>query len=92
MDPKNSSPERYRYGQYEGYEVRCQHRLQKDLGVNKAAAETILHLRSQVIELQAQIRMLKAELSAQEDNQHLRLARYREVYYETTWIEVKIQE
>lgn len=92
MDPENSSPKRYRYGQYDGYEVRCQHRLQRDLGVDKAAAETILHLRSQVIELQAQIRKLKAELSAQDASQHLRLARYREVYYETTWIEVEIQE
>ncbi len=92
MDLKNESPERYRYGQFDGYEARCKARLLKDLGVEKAAAETILHLRSQVIELQDQIRRLKAELSAQDASQHLRLARYREVYYETTWIEVKIQE
>jgi hypothetical protein len=62
------------------------------LGVDKAAAEAILHLRSQIIELQAQIHGLEAELSAQDASQHLRLARYREVYFETTWIELEIQE
>ena len=39
--------------------------LQNDLGVDEAAAETILHLRSQVIELQSRIRQLEAELTAQ---------------------------
>ena len=63
-----------------------------DLGVDEAAAETILHLRSQVIELQSHIRQLEAELTAQDASQHLRLARYREVYYEATWIELEIQE
>jgi hypothetical protein len=89
MDPENSSPKRYWYGPSEGFESRSQSRLQKDLGVDKAAAETILHLRSQVIELQSQIRRLTAELSAQDASQHLRLVRYREIYYEATWIELE---
>jgi hypothetical protein len=92
MNPENPSPKRYRYGPYAGYETRSQRRLQDDLGVDEAAAEAILHLRSQVIELQSQIRQLEAELTAQVASQHLRLARYREVYYEATWIELKIQE
>ena len=92
MIPENSSPKRYWYAPREGYESRCQRRLQEDLGVDQAAAETILHLRRQAIELQARIRQLEAELAAQNANQQLRLARDREVYYEATWIELEIQE
>jgi hypothetical protein len=92
MIPVNSSPKRYWYGPYEGYESRSQRRLQDDLGVDESAAEAILHLRSQVIELQAHIRRLEGELSAQHVNQQLRLARYREVYYEATWIEMEFLE
>jgi len=92
MIPENSSPKRYWYGPYEGYESRGVRRLQNDLGVDEAAAEAILHLRSQVIELQAQIRRLEAELTAQYASQHMRLARYQEIYYEATWIELESQE
>ena len=84
MIPENPSSKRYWYGPYEGYESRSQRRLQDDLGVDEAAAEAILRLRSQVIELQSHIRRLEAELTAQYASQHMRLARYREVYYEAT--------
>jgi hypothetical protein len=89
MIPEKPSSKRYWYGQYEGYESRGRRRLQDDLGVDEAAAEAILRLRSQVIELQSHIRRLEAELSAQYVSQHMRLARYREVYYEATWIELE---
>jgi len=92
MIPDNSSPKRYWFDPYEDYESRSKRRLQDDLGVNEAAAETILHLRRQVIELQSQIRRLEAELTAQYASQHVRLARYREVYYEAVWIERGVQE
>ena len=92
MNPENPSQERYWYGPYEGYESRFQRRLQEDLGVDEAAAETILRLRNQVLELQSRIRLLEAELTAQVASQQLRLSRYREVYYEATWIELEIQE
>ncbi len=92
MIPENTPPKRYWYDPSEGYESRSQRRLQDDLGVDEAAAETILHLRSQVLELQSHIRRLEAELTAQVANQHVRLARYREVYYEATWIELEFQE
>jgi hypothetical protein len=92
MIPENPSPKRYWYGPSEGYEARGQRRLQADLGVDEAAAEAILRLRSQVIELQSHIRRLEAELTAQYASQHMRLARYREVYYEATWIELEFQE
>jgi len=80
------------YEQDEGYESRCQRRLLNDLGVDEVAAETILHLRSQVIELQAQIRLLEANLSVQVASQQMRLAPYREVHYEATWIELESQK
>ena len=92
MTPENTSGKSYWYGRYEGYELRSQRRLQKDLGIDEAAAETILRLRSQVIELQSRIRQLEAELPAHHVSQELRLARYRETYYEATWIELEIQE
>jgi hypothetical protein len=92
MMPENPHPKRYWYRPYEGYESRSQRRLQKDLGVDETAAETILRLRSQVIELQSRIRQMEFELNAQYSGQQLRLARYREVSYEVTWIELKIQE
>ena len=92
MIPENPPPKKYWYGPYQGYESRSQRRLKNDLGVDEAAAEAILHLRRQVIELQSHIRQLEAELNAQVDSQHTRLARYREVYYEATWIELEFQE
>jgi hypothetical protein len=92
MTPENLSAKQVRYGRSEGYESRSQRRLQNDLGIDEAAAETILHLRRQVIELQAHIRQLEAELAAQYALQHMRLTRYREDYYEATWIEVEFQE
>ena len=92
MIPKNSSPNRYWYGPSEGYETRTQRRLQDDLGMDETAAEAILHLRNQVIQLQSHVRQLEAELAAQYASQQVRLARYREAYYEATWIEVEFQE
>jgi len=92
MIPENPPPKKYWYGPYEGYELRCQRRLQKDLGVDEAAAETILRLRGQVIELQSRVRQLESELNAQVASQGIRLARYREVYYEATWIELGFKE
>ena len=89
MAPDNPSPQRYRYSPAEGFESRSQRRLQDDLGVDQVAAQTILHLRSQVIALQSRIRELEAELAAQDACQHIRLAHYREVYYEATWIELE---
>jgi hypothetical protein len=92
MVPENKSPKRYWYDPHEDYESRSKRRLQDDLGVDEAAAETILRLRSQVIELQSQIRQLETELAAQYASQHMRLSHYREVYFEATWIELDIQE
>jgi hypothetical protein len=92
MTPENTSRKSYWYSQYEGFELRSLRRLQKDLGIDEAATETILHLRSQVIELQSHVRQLEDELTALRASQQLRLARYREVYYEATWIELEIQK
>jgi len=92
MTPEKTTRKSYWYGQSEGYEARCRRRLQDDLGVDEAATETILCLRSQIIELQSHIRRLETELTAQYASQHMRLARHREVFYEATWIELEFQE
>ena len=88
MNAHKTFPKRVIYGPYEGYELRCQRRLKTDLGVDEAAAEAVLHLRSQVIDLQSQIRRMQAELRAQSACQQLHFARYREVFYEATWVEL----
>ncbi len=92
MIPEHPSKKRYWYGPYEGYESRSQRRLQDDLGIDETAAEAILRLRSQVIELQAHVRQLEAELTTQYNSQHMRLARYQVSYYEATWIELETEE
>jgi len=46
-------------------------------------------VRRQVIELQSLIRQLEAELTIHHASQTMRLARYREEYYEATWIELE---
>jgi hypothetical protein len=92
MIPKNPPPEKYWYRLYEGFELRCQRRLHKYLGVDEAATETILHLRNQILELQSRIHQLEAELTTQVASQQLRLASFREACYEATWIELEFQE
>ena len=92
MTIENSSTKRYWYSRFEGYESRSQHRLQNALGVNEAAAEAILRLGSQVLELKAQVHQLEIELASQADSQDIRLARYRDFYYEASWIELEIPE
>jgi DnaJ-class molecular chaperone len=42
--------------------------------------------------IQQAYRQLEAELTAQSASQQMRLARYREIYCEATWIELKFQE
>ena len=92
MVHEKTTQQQYWYGPYEGYESRSQRRLQDDLGIDEAAAEAILHLRSQVIELQSHIRQLEVELAAQNTRQQIRLARFREDYYEAYWVEFDIPE
>jgi hypothetical protein len=92
MSPENPPRVHYWYGQYEGYELRCQRRLQNDLGVDQETAGTILHLRNQVLALQARIRELETELATHQSSQDVRLAGTREVAYEASWIEIEFVE
>jgi hypothetical protein len=86
--PKN----RVWYGYYEGYEARVRRRLRDDLGIDEPAADAILHLRSQVLELQSQIRQMETELSAHLAARRLRLGQYHETFYEATWLELETKE
>jgi hypothetical protein len=92
MIPENTNEKKYWYRRYEGYESRIQRRLKNDLGIDEAAADTILHLRNQIIELQSRLRQLEAELASQHENQNVRLVHSREVYYEAVWVELDLQE
>ncbi|MHB8776306.1 MAG: hypothetical protein ACYC6R_00905 [Anaerolineales bacterium] len=87
MIPENPPSKKYWYNPYAGYESRSERRLKNDLGVDEAAAEMLLRLRKQVLELQSHIRQLETELEAQFENKQARLAHYREVYHEAVWIE-----
>lgn len=66
---------------------RCLRRLEADLGIEREAAEVILSLRAQVLELQARLRELENELSMQRLGRNAQLAQYREIIYEATWSE-----
>ena len=92
MIPENPPAKKVWYGPSEGFETRSQRRLLDDLGLDETAAEVILQLRSQVIELQLNIRQLEAELTTRVVSQQLRLARYQEDCYEAVWIELEFQE
>jgi len=86
------SKNNYKYGPFEGYQIRIQRRIQNDLGVNATAAEIIMDLRNQVIELQSQIHQMDIELAAQNDNQNVRLVESHQIFLEAAWIELEIQE
>jgi hypothetical protein len=88
MTLEHAASPSYWYGPYEGYEARCQRRLQDALGVDETAAQAIARLRGQVLELQSHLRQLETELAIQQASQNMRLGHYREVYYEATWIEL----
>jgi hypothetical protein len=92
MMPEDSTRTIYWYGPYEGSAARCQRRLQAALGVNETAAEAIVRLRNQVLELQSQLRHLEADLATQQASQAMRLGRSQEVVYEATWIELEFRE
>jgi hypothetical protein len=92
MIPENSTERKYWYRRYEGYEVRIQRRLKKGLGVDESVADTILRLCNQVIELQSHLHQLESELTTLHENQNMRLARYRQDYYEAACVELDIEE
>ena len=92
MNPQDSSPNRFWYGQFDGYESRFQKRLKEDLGLEQDAAELILHLRRQVVALQSHIYELETELVDLKASLLLRLDQNRDIFYEATWIEVEFQE
>lgn len=92
MHAEFKSSRRIQYGVYEGFETRCRRRLQEDLGMDDTAAEAILHLRSQIIELQNQIRQMQIELAAHTAGQELRLSSYKNVSIEAAWVEMDNQQ
>ncbi|MEI7848939.1 MAG: hypothetical protein WCK35_24280 [Chloroflexota bacterium] len=86
MISENKNPKRYFYSHYAVFDSRSQRRLRFGLGFNLAAAESILHLRCQVVELNKRLHQMEIELADQMDSQQLRLAPYLEIYDEAVWI------
>ena len=80
-----------KFGPFEGYQLRIQRRIQIDLGVSAPAAEVIMNLRNQVVELQAQIHQIELELAVQNENQNLRLVDNQQIFLEASWIELEMQ-
>jgi phosphoglycerate-specific signal transduction histidine kinase len=75
------------YGRREDYSGRCLRRLVEDLGVDPEVAELILSLNNQVLELQARLRELEAELEHRQAARAARLSHFQQLIYEATWIE-----
>jgi hypothetical protein len=63
---------------------RCARWLQ-ELEVNSEGVEVILHLRQQVLGLQARVRQLEEELGVRRQGHARWLTLYRETSYEATW-------
>ena len=91
MNTNYSHPKQMLFGPNEGYEERRRRRLQHDLGVDLAAVEVILNLRSQVVALQSQIQQLESELATNEANRLMRMSRYDEISLQATWIELEFE-
>jgi hypothetical protein len=93
MIVKNTlSLKNYVYSPSEGHELRIQRRLRDDLRINEAGVESILHLRSQLVQLQIRLHQLEDALNTQDACQQIHLARYREACVEASWVELKFQE
>ena len=92
MISENKNPKRYFYSHYAGFDSRSQRRLRFDLGFNLAAAESILHLRCQVLELKNRLHQMEIELADQMDSQQMRLVPYQEIYDEAIWISLVERE
>jgi hypothetical protein len=60
-------------------------RLREELGINPAGVEVILRLRSQVMELQAQLQQTNLAMTANSTRRSVRLVRYRETTIEAEW-------
>ena len=92
MIPENRSTKQYRYGHSEGYAARSQRRLQDDLGVDEAAAERSCTCAGKCLNYRQPFTSWKPSWPPISASQQMRLARYREVYFEATWIEVETEE
>ena len=67
---------------------RCARRLRDELGVNAAGVEVILRMRQQLLDMQSQLAELEAQLAHYSRRRGVRLARYRESYFEARWDEL----
>jgi hypothetical protein len=78
---------RHLHGETELAAERAARRLRRDLGVNVAGIEVVLHLRAQVVSLQARVRALEDELAYSSARRASRIAQLRDAFYEGGWRE-----
>jgi hypothetical protein len=78
----------YYLSDLEGFEQRCRQRLETELGLDAEGIEVILHMRRQIMALQASIRELEAELDSHRQAHSARLSGYQSLFYEATWVEL----
>ncbi len=88
MNPKELPEREHPRSVVDLAEHRYRRRLKETLGINPAGIEVILRLRSQLVELQAQVHQLEAELATRRARQDIHLVQYREACYEASWYEV----
>jgi hypothetical protein len=69
-------------------EQRFRRWLENELELDEDPIEMILHLRRQVLALQAQLGEMEVELSGHRAGQQTRLVQYQETIYEAEWEEL----
>jgi DNA-binding transcriptional MerR regulator len=70
---------------------RCARRLRAELGINTAGIEIILRMRQQMMELQAHLAEMDAQLNRNAMRRSAHLARRREAEAEAIWNELMSQ-
>src|SRR5262245_32589745 len=63
-------------------------RMREVLGIKAAGIEVALHLRRQMIGLQARVSQLETELAMWEAGHHTRLLQHRTTCFEASWQEI----
>jgi DNA-binding transcriptional MerR regulator len=81
-NPQRPEGTRIRNSQLDEAEQRRARRLARDLGINPAGVQVVLHLRRQLVALQARVQQLESDLKTEQARSHARFARYRQEFHE----------
>jgi DNA-binding transcriptional MerR regulator len=81
-NPQRPEGTRIHNPQLDEAEQRRARRLARDLGINPAGVQVVLHLRRQLVALQARVQQLESELKTEQARSQARFARYRQEFHE----------